>query len=108
MRLKEELQNLTVFKQVLILNIVNVKVEFFFRKKVINFKITTLCSKLKLTRSITCLQVLHENNVKKEELKARAVALKILGKIFQVQYLPQFVQESSLLTKILNTRGERD
>lgn len=30
------------------------------------------------------LQVLQENSVKKEELKARAVALKILGKIFQV------------------------
>ena len=30
------------------------------------------------------LQVLRENNVK-EELKARALALKILGKIFQVQ-----------------------
>lgn len=31
------------------------------------------------------LQVLRENNVKKEELKARALALKILGKTFQVQ-----------------------
>lgn len=30
-------------------------------------------------------QVLRENNVKKEELKARALALKILGKIFQVR-----------------------
>jgi len=27
--------------------------------------------------------VLYENNVKKEDLKARATALKILGKIFQ-------------------------
>lgn len=31
-------------------------------------------------------QVLRENNVKKEELKARSLALKILGKIFQVRY----------------------
>jgi hypothetical protein len=31
--------------------------------------------------------VLHENNAKKEDLKARAVALKILGKTFQVCYL---------------------
>ncbi|CAK9187715.1 unnamed protein product [Ilex paraguariensis] len=30
-----------------------------------------------------CQMVLQENNVKKEELKARAVALKILGKVFQ-------------------------
>jgi hypothetical protein len=28
--------------------------------------------------------VLHDNNAKKEDLKARAVALKILGKTFQV------------------------
>jgi hypothetical protein len=30
------------------------------------------------------LQVLKENDVRKEELRARALALKILGKIFQV------------------------
>lgn len=33
--------------------------------------------------------MLHENNIKKEELKARALALKILGKIFQVKYFPK-------------------
>lgn len=33
------------------------------------------------------LQVLKENNVRKEELRVRAVALKILGKIFQVHIL---------------------
>lgn len=33
---------------------------------------------------ICCLKVLKENNVKREELKARAMALKYLGKIFQV------------------------
>jgi len=32
----------------------------------------------------TVLQVLQENNVKKGELKARALALRILGKVFQV------------------------
>ncbi|KAK9167245.1 hypothetical protein Scep_002436 [Stephania cephalantha] len=30
-----------------------------------------------------CQMVLQENNIKKEELKSRAIALKILGKIFQ-------------------------
>lgn len=30
------------------------------------------------------MQVLQENNVRKEELKARALALKLLGKVFQV------------------------
>lgn len=38
--------------------------------------------------------MLRENNVKKEELKARALALKVLGKIFQVQLIHanKFVQ----------------
>ena len=40
------------------------------------------------------LQVLQENNVKKEELKVRALALKLLGKIFQVKYLLQVLKES--------------
>lgn len=31
--------------------------------------------------------MLRENNVKREELKARALALKLLGKIFQVQLI---------------------
>lgn len=32
--------------------------------------------------------MLSENNVKKDDLKARATALKFLGKIFMVQWLP--------------------
>lgn len=37
--------------------------------------------------------MLKENNVKKEELRARALALKTLGKIFQVQDLSWFNEE---------------
>ncbi|XP_038989455.1 chaperone protein dnaJ 10 isoform X2 [Phoenix dactylifera] len=33
---------------------------------------------------VTLLHVLQESNVKKEELRARALALKILGKVFQI------------------------
>ncbi|KVI04305.1 DNAJ-containing protein, X-domain-containing protein [Cynara cardunculus var. scolymus] len=38
---------------------------------------------IEVTLLHVCQMVLHENNVRKEELKARAVALKLLGKIFQ-------------------------
>ncbi|XWS23641.1 hypothetical protein CRYUN_Cryun28dG0032300 [Craigia yunnanensis] len=38
---------------------------------------------IEVTLAHVCQMVLQENNVKKEELKARALALKILGKIFQ-------------------------
>ncbi|XP_030544183.1 chaperone protein dnaJ 10 isoform X2 [Rhodamnia argentea] len=38
---------------------------------------------IEVTLMHVCQMVLRENNVKKEELKARATALKILGKIFQ-------------------------
>ncbi|OMO57160.1 hypothetical protein COLO4_35491 [Corchorus olitorius] len=38
---------------------------------------------IEVTLVHVCQMVLRENNVKKEELKARALALKILGKIFQ-------------------------
>ncbi|XVE60214.1 hypothetical protein DITRI_Ditri05aG0110000 [Diplodiscus trichospermus] len=40
---------------------------------------------IEVTLVHVCQMVLRENNVKKEELKARALALKILGKIFQEQ-----------------------
>ncbi|KAK3154357.1 hypothetical protein QOZ80_2BG0189480 [Eleusine coracana subsp. coracana] len=38
---------------------------------------------IEMTLLHVCELVLHENNVKKEDLKSRAVALKILGKTFQ-------------------------
>ncbi|KAH7519709.1 hypothetical protein FEM48_Zijuj08G0066100 [Ziziphus jujuba var. spinosa] len=38
---------------------------------------------IEITLIHVCQLVLRENNVKKEELKARALALKVLGKIFQ-------------------------
>ncbi|XP_028757696.1 chaperone protein dnaJ 10 [Neltuma alba] len=38
---------------------------------------------IEVTLAHVCQMVLRENNVKKEELKARATALKILGKLFQ-------------------------
>ncbi|KAF8411709.1 hypothetical protein HHK36_004267 [Tetracentron sinense] len=38
---------------------------------------------IEVTLIHVCQMVLRENNVKKEELKARALALKILGRIFQ-------------------------
>ncbi|KAF9608999.1 hypothetical protein IFM89_012338 [Coptis chinensis] len=44
---------------------------------------------IEVTLLHVCQMVLKENNVKKEEVKARALALKILGKIFQVLFLLQ-------------------
>ncbi|KAI3505066.1 hypothetical protein L1887_26946 [Cichorium endivia] len=38
---------------------------------------------IEVTLLHVCQMVLHENNAKKEELKSRAAALKLLGKIFQ-------------------------
>ncbi|KAK8554369.1 hypothetical protein V6N13_073276 [Hibiscus sabdariffa] len=40
---------------------------------------------IEVTLVHVCQMVLRENNVKKEDLKARALALKILGKVFQEQ-----------------------
>ncbi|CBI19931.3 unnamed protein product, partial [Vitis vinifera] len=42
---------------------------------------------IEVTLIHVCQLVLQENNVKKEELKARALALKLLGKIFQREKL---------------------
>lgn len=42
---------------------------------------------IEVTLLHVCEMVLQENNVKKEELKARALALKLLGKIFQREKL---------------------
>ncbi|KAG6786090.1 hypothetical protein POTOM_007684 [Populus tomentosa] len=41
---------------------------------------------IEITVIHVCQMVLKENNARKEELKARALALKILGRIFQVDY----------------------
>ncbi|CAH1453958.1 unnamed protein product [Lactuca virosa] len=49
---------------------------------------------IEVTLLHVCQMVLHENNAKKEELKARAVALKLLGKIFQREKLSQSVGTS--------------
>ncbi|KAM7518756.1 hypothetical protein LguiB_017718 [Lonicera macranthoides] len=51
---------------------------------------------IEVTLLHVCQMVLHENNVKKEELKARAVALKILAKIFQRE---KFTQSGGTSTK---------
>ncbi|KAI7739095.1 hypothetical protein M8C21_031498 [Ambrosia artemisiifolia] len=49
---------------------------------------------IEVTLLHVCQMVLHENNAKKEELKARAVALKLLGKIFQREKQSQSVGTS--------------
>ncbi|KAL8215647.1 hypothetical protein R6Q57_022484 [Mikania cordata] len=49
---------------------------------------------IEVTLLHVCQMVLHENNVKKEELKARAVALKLLGRIFQKEKQSQGVGTS--------------
>jgi len=46
---------------------------------------------IEMTLLHVCEIVLYENNVKKEDLKARATALKILGKIFQGRYYLEVV-----------------
>ncbi|XP_071703276.1 chaperone protein dnaJ 10-like [Rutidosis leptorrhynchoides] len=49
---------------------------------------------IEVTLLHVCQTVLHENNVRKEELKARAMALKLLGKIFQREKQSQNVGTS--------------
>ncbi|KAI3736073.1 hypothetical protein L6452_15605 [Arctium lappa] len=49
---------------------------------------------IEVTLLHVCQMVLHENNAQKEELKARAVALKLLGKIFQREKISQSVGTS--------------
>nr|KAJ0200845.1 hypothetical protein LSAT_V11C600335470 [Lactuca sativa] len=49
---------------------------------------------IEVTLLHVCQMILHENNAKKEELKARAVALKLLGKIFQREKISQNVGTS--------------
>ncbi|KAL4565836.1 hypothetical protein LXL04_029942 [Taraxacum kok-saghyz] len=49
---------------------------------------------IEVTLLHVCQMVLHENNAKKEELKSRAVALKLLGKIFQREKHSQSVGTS--------------
>lgn len=49
---------------------------------------------IEVTLLHVCQMVLHENNARKEELKARAVALKLLGKIFQREKISQSVGTS--------------
>ncbi|KAL2467859.1 DNAJ heat shock N-terminal domain-containing protein [Forsythia ovata] len=49
---------------------------------------------IEVTLLHVCQMVLQENNVRKEELKMRAVALRILGKVFQCEKYTQHVGAS--------------
>ncbi|XP_072969863.1 chaperone protein dnaJ 10 [Typha angustifolia] len=54
---------------------------------------------IEVTLLHVCQMVLQENNAKKEELKARALALKILGKVFQTekQSMPASASKQNIL-----------
>ncbi|GKD53192.1 chaperone protein DnaJ 10 [Tanacetum coccineum] len=53
---------------------------------------------IEVTLLHVCQMVLNDTNARKEELKARAVALKLLGKIFQREKLSQSVETSKKKT----------
>ncbi|GMH17143.1 hypothetical protein Nepgr_018984 [Nepenthes gracilis] len=53
---------------------------------------------IEMTLLHVCQMVLHEKNVKKEKLKARALALKIIGKIFQREKIARNAEMSKKKT----------